>query len=344
MKKTFIDRARIKVEAGKGGNGCISFRREKFVPRGGPDGGGGGKGGSVFLQVSSSVPTLIDFYFRPFWRASSGASGQGKKKQGKSAADLVISVPRGTVVRSEATGQVVGDLLEDGERLILARGGRGGKGNASFATSTRQAPRIAQKGQEGEKGSYFLELKLIADIGLVGYPNAGKSTLISRISRAHPRIAAYPFTTLRPVLGMVIREFSTPLVVADIPGLIEGAHQNIGLGHDFLRHIERTRALLLVLDMAGTDGRTPLQDYRSLRRELKLYKEELVRKPFLVVANKMDLPEAPDNLSSFLKSSRLSPRRVFSISAKTGEGLEELKDALFSLPGGREKSVQHSRS
>ncbi len=333
MKKPFIDRARIKIEAGKGGNGCISFRREKFVPRGGPDGGGGGRGGSVFLQVSSSVPTLIDFYFRPYWKAPSGASGQGKKKQGKTGEDLVIPVPRGTIVREESTGRIVGDLVEDGRRLLLARGGRGGKGNASYATSTRQAPRIAQKGEAGEEGSYLLELKLIADIGLVGYPNAGKSTLISRITRAHPRIAAYPFTTLSPVLGMVTREFSAPLVVADIPGLIEGAHQDVGLGHDFLRHIERTRALLLVLDMAGVDARPPLHDYRSLRRELKLHNEELVRKPFLVAANKMDLPEASGKLARFLKSSRLTPRRVFPISAQTGEGLEELKEALFSLLG-----------
>ena len=331
MKKKFIDRVEINAQAGRGGNGCLSFRREKFVPRGGPDGGNGGKGGSVFLVASDQVFTLIDFYYRPRLQAGNGAHGRGKKKAGKEGRDLLIMVPRGTAVKDPTTGRVLGDLIENDQKLRLVRGGRGGRGNASFATATRQAPRIAKEGEEGEAGVYLLELKLIADIGLVGYPNAGKSTLISRISHARPRIAAYPFTTLSPVLGIVEGDDFGRLTLADIPGLIEGAHRNAGLGHDFLRHIERTRAILYVLDMAGVDGRSPLKDFHDLHRELKLHSRELIEKPFLVAANKMDLPEARANLRVFIRSIDFGPERVFPISALECEGLDELKTALFRL-------------
>ena len=331
MKKKFIDRVQIRAQAGRGGNGCLSFRREKYVPRGGPDGGDGGKGGSVFLIASDQVSTLIDFYYRPRIKAGNGAHGRGKKKAGKVGRDLIIKVPRGTAVKDPAGGRLLQDLTEEGQKFLLVRGGRGGRGNARFTTSTRQAPRIAEAGEEGEERDFLLELKLIADVGLVGYPNAGKSTLISRLSSARPRIAAYPFTTLAPVLGIMQGEGFSRLTLADIPGLIEGAHQNAGLGHDFLRHIERTRGLLYVLDMAGVDGRSPLEDFRSLRRELELHNRDLIEKPFLVAGNKMDLPAGRTNLETFKTSVGFGPERIFPVSALKEEGLEELKAALFRL-------------
>ncbi len=335
MKKPFIDRVAVKARAGRGGDGCVSFRREKFVPRGGPDGGRGGKGGSVILQASKSINTLIDFHYRPELKAENGAHGRGKKKQGRAGKTLLLKVPRGTLVRDAISGRVIDDLVEDGRQLVLARGGRGGRGNSSFATSTNQAPRTAEKGEAGGEGEYLLELKLVADIGLVGYPNSGKSTLLSAISQARPKTASYPFTTLRPVLGVVEDEKYRKLTVADVPGLIEGAHRNVGLGHEFLRHIERSRALVLVLDMAAVDGRSPLSDYRDLRRELKLYEPSLVGKNFIVAANKMDLPAARENLEKFIRASHLSTGKVFAISALKKEGLEELKKGLFGLlPGG----------
>ncbi|HOO77625.1 MAG TPA: GTPase ObgE [bacterium] len=330
MKKTFIDRARITVKAGDGGNGCISFRREKYVPRGGPNGGDGGRGGDVVLEASSQVPTLIDLYFRPNLRAERGGHGRGKNQHGRGGADLVIKVPRGTMVRDDSSRETIADLVEDGQRHLLARGGRGGRGNARFATSTRQAPRFAEEGGEGEEGIFWLELRLIADAGLVGYPNAGKSTLISRLSHARPRIASYPFTTLTPVLGVAEDDDLRTLTLADIPGLIEGAHADVGLGHDFLRHIERTRLLLFVLDMAGAEGRDPLDDFRHLREELKLYNPLLEQREFLVAANKMDLPGAAANLERFRAEAGVPDSKIYPVSAREGTGLDRLKPALFA--------------
>ncbi len=321
----------MRVRAGRGGNGCVSFRREKYVPRGGPNGGSGGKGGDVVLLASGDVTSLLDCYYRPLLFAAGGENGRGKTQHGKNGRDLTVTLPRGTLVKDPETDRSLGDLVTEGQTLIIARGGKGGRGNASFATSTRQTPRFAEKGEPGEEGVFLLELKLIADIGLAGYPNAGKSSLISRLSRARPRIAPYPFTTLSPVLGVMEDADGQRLTIADIPGLVEGAHENVGLGHDFLRHIERTRVLVMVLDIAGVDGRAPLDDYRSLRSELKLHNPLLSAKPFLVAANKMDLAGADDNLKRFLSSSRLAKGRVFPISALSGEGLEQLKKALFTL-------------
>lgn len=303
------------------------------MPRGGPDGGGGGKGGSVVLESSSQLATLIDFYYVPISRAPHGGRGLGKKQQGRDGKDLVLKVPRGTIVKKAEDGSFLADLVADGQKFVLAKGGKGGRGNSSFATSTNQAPREAEEGGAGEEGDFVLELKLIADVGLIGYPNAGKSSLISRLSSAHPRIAAYPFTTLNPVLGVMEGEGGERLVLADIPGLVEGAHRNVGLGHDFLKHIERTRILLMVIDMGGEEGRKPWSDYRSLRRELALYSKDLSRRSFLTAANKMDLPGAEANLQRFLREARLSAGKVAAVSAKEGTGLEELRRALFRLKG-----------
>ena len=331
MKHPFIDRVKIHARAGRGGDGCVSFRREKYEPRGGPDGGGGGRGGSVVLEASSQLATLIDFYYLPISRAPSGGRGRGKKQQGRDGKDLILKVPRGTIVKKAEDESFVADLVADGQKFVLARGGKGGRGNSSFATSTNQAPREAEAGAAGEEGDFVLELKLIADVGLIGYPNAGKSSLISRLSSAHPRIAAYPFTTLNPALGVMESGGEERLVLADIPGLVEGAHRNVGLGHGFLKHIERTRVLLMVIDMGGEEGRKPWEDYRSLRRELALYKKELSRRPFLTAANKMDLPEAEANLKRFLRETRLSAGKVVPVSAKEGTGLEKLREVLFKL-------------
>jgi GTPase len=333
LKKSFIDRAKITVKAGRGGDGCVSFRREKYVPRGGPDGGGGGEGGSVYLETDEQVGTLLAYSYQPLLRAENGRPGEGKKKQGRRGKSIDRMVPCGTLIIDEETGKIVADLVEPGRRLCLARGGKGGRGNSSFATSTRRAPRIAEKGEPGDEGVYYLELKLLAAVGLVGYPNAGKSTLLSSISHANPRIASYPFTTLSPALGIVTDPVDgyRRITVADIPGLIDGAHRNVGLGHEFLRHIERSRVLLFVLDMAGSDGRCPADDYKSLLRELNLYKSNLAEKPFLIAANKMDLPGADEAYREFIASSSVSASRVFPVSALEGKGLEELKAALFEI-------------
>jgi len=332
LKSPFIDRVRIDARGGDGGNGCLSFRREKYVPRGGPDGGNGGSGGDVILEASRQVPTLIDFYYRPILKAPRGRHGRGKKQTGRGGDPLVVKVPCGTLVRAEADGKILHDLVEEGERFTLVRGGKGGRGNAAFTSSTRQAPRIVEEGQPGEEGIFFLELRLIADAGLVGYPNAGKSTLLSRLSRARPKIASYPFTTLSPVLGILENDEGERLTIADIPGLIEGAHANVGLGHDFLRHVTRTRFLIFVLDMAGEEGRDPLDDFRSLRRELKLYDPTLAQRPYLVAANKMDRPSAPESLVGFLAGlGRTPPGGVWPISAREGMGLEELAQAVLAL-------------
>jgi GTP-binding protein len=282
----FADRASIDVQAGRGGSGSVSFRREKYVPKGGPDGGDGGDGGSVILIVNEHLRTLLDFQFRARFEAQSGAHGSGNKKSGRSGKDLEVPVPPGTLVTDATTGLQLADLVEPGARFLAARGGRGGRGNARFATSTRQAPRKAEPGEPGEERRLHLELRLIADVGLVGFPNVGKSTLLSRVSAARPKIADYPFTTLEPHLGLVRVREEQSFVMADLPGLIEGAHEGKGLGHEFLRHIQRTRTLLLLVDSTSED---PSGDVEKLNRELREYSEDLTRKPTVVAMSRSDL-------------------------------------------------------
>jgi GTP-binding protein len=324
------DQARIFVKAGNGGHGLASFRREKFVPLGGPDGGDGGSGGHVFLEVSRRLNTLLPFKYEQRFQAQPGGNGQRAKRHGKQGADKVIAVPPGTVVLDDETGEPFADLLTPGERLRVARGGRGGLGNPHFATATHQAPRLAEKGEPGEERWLRLELKLIADVGLVGYPNAGKSTLISAISAARPKIAAYPFTTLEPNLGVVEVDDET-FVVADIPGLIEGAHRGVGLGDEFLRHVERTRVLIHVLDASGQEDRDPLDDYRVIRRELEAYKPDLASLPTVAALNKMDLPEARANRDRLEDALRADGVATYAIAAATGQGLRPLLYAVVEL-------------
>ena len=323
----FYDRARIYVKGGDGGNGAISFRREKYVPKGGPDGGDGGRGGNVYLRVDPQVNTLLAFSYQQHFRAESGEPGRGKNQSGRDGADLVIDVPPGTVVYDDATGELLGDLVEPGEMLLVARGGKGGRGNQHFATPTRQAPRLAEKGEPGEARWLRLELKLLADVGLVGLPNAGKSTLLAAVSAARPKIADYPFTTLEPVLGVVTipGRAGGAFVLADLPGLIAGAAQGAGLGHEFLRHVERTRLLVHVLDgSGGFEGRDPLEDFQTINEELAAYSAELAGKPQVVAVNKIDLPEARANLPRVREALVTLGYTVFPISAATGEGVGDL--------------------
>src|SRR5438876_331685 len=288
----FIDEAKIRVKAGDGGNGCLAFRREKFVPRGGPSGGDGGKGGDIIMESSERHNTLVHFRFNPEYTAERGRHGEGSQRTGRDGADIVLKVPVGTIVYDQDTGERLHDFSRPDERLIIARGGRGGRGNQHFATPTHQAPRECEPGRPGEERHLRLELKLLADVGLVGYPNVGKSSLIARISAARPKIADYPFTTLVPNLGTVGLSGERSFVVADIPGLIEGAHAGAGLGDRFLRHLDRTRLLVHLLDASASEpGRTPLRDYETMNRELALYDPELAARPQLVVLNKLDLPE-----------------------------------------------------
>ncbi|MDD3605444.1 MAG: GTPase ObgE [Kiritimatiellae bacterium] len=322
---TFKDRVRLYVTAGNGGDGSASFRREKFIPKGGPDGGDGGRGGDITLCASKDVDSLVALYFTPHQRAGHGGSGRGGQCSGKNGKSLDIPVPCGTVVFNADSGEKVGEVISDGETLRVARGGRGGLGNVHFKSSTHQAPREFTKGEKGEEFTLNLELKMVADVGLIGYPNAGKSTLLSKISRARPKIAAYPFTTLNPVIGTVELDDTRRIRVADIPGLIEGAHKGVGLGHDFLRHIERTRYLLFVIDMAGVDGRKPVEDYFSLRSEMRLYRPELDERPYFIVANKMDMPEAAENLAEFRLTAGENPIEV---SAELGEGIDKVVEIL----------------
>ncbi|MDT7897153.1 MAG: GTPase ObgE [Armatimonadota bacterium] len=326
----FVDEAVIHVKAGNGGNGCVAFRREKFVPRGGPAGGDGGRGGHVILLADPSVKTLVDLHLQRTYKAENGQHGQGSNKHGADGKDLVIRVPVGTVVYDAETGELIADLVKAGQRVIVARGGRGGRGNAAFATPTRQTPVFAELGEPGEERTLRLELKLLADVGIIGYPNVGKSTLISRISAARPKIADYPFTTLVPNLGTVrVDNFS--FVVADLPGLIEGAHKGVGLGHQFLRHAERTSLLLHMVDIAAVEGRDPICDFETINEELRLYSPELAKKPQIVVANKMDLPNAHENLRRCLPYWRQRGYEVFAISALTGEGIEPLVYRMAEL-------------
>ncbi len=318
----FIDRAKIFVQGGHGGNGCVAFRREKFVPKGGPSGGSGGKGGDVVLVADRNVHTLLDFKYRRHYRAERGRHGEGNKRSGKSGEDLIIKVPVGTVVRDAETGEVIGDLTEHGQRLIVAKGGRGGRGNAAFATPTRRAPDFAEIGEPGEERWIELELKLLADVGLIGFPNAGKSTFLSKISAAKPEIADYPFTTLRPILG-VTRVGDHSFVVADIPGLIEGAHRGKGLGHEFLKHIERTKLLLHLIDLTD-QTRSPEEAFEAINRELELYSPELSKKPQIIVGTKIDALSDRSILNRLKEFFSKKGYPFFAVSAVTGEGMDRL--------------------
>ncbi len=325
----FVDEAKFYVKAGDGGNGCVSFRREKFIPKGGPNGGDGGKGGDVYLVADRNLHSLIDFRYRSHFKAESGVGGQGSDKHGRGGKDCSIHVPLGSVIKDGETGDFLVDLIEDGQIFLAAEGGKGGLGNSRFATSTNRTPRKATPGRPGVERWLIIELKLLADVGLIGLPNAGKSTLLSRLSAANPKIAAYPFTTLEPQLGVLHFKYSDPCIIADIPGLIEGAHQGVGLGHQFLRHIERTSILLHLIDASG-DGEQPLEDYKVLAAELAAYKQELLERTHLVLLNKIDLidEERLAELKAQFKALNLD---VGTISAETGEGLEDLKTMLADL-------------
>lgn len=325
----FIDEVIIEVQAGDGGNGCVSFRRERFIPRGGPDGGDGGKGGDVVLLASPRKRTLHHFQFKRQFKAQNGSHGMGRQKTGGNGEDLVIEVPVGTLCLNAVTGEVVEDLVEPGQTAVIAKGGRGGQGNQRFKTSTNRAPRFAQTGQSGEALGLKLELKLLADVGLIGFPNAGKSTLISAISSATPKIGSYPFTTLSPNLGVVKDHGGEPFVVADIPGLIEGAHQGAGLGIRFLRHVDRTRILVHLIDASALDADDPLASYKIINRELALYGKGLSEKPQVVVLNKMDIAGTEQNAQAF--ESALPDVQVFKISAVTRQGVKQLLNSLSAL-------------
>jgi GTP-binding protein len=322
----FIDKAKIWVKAGDGGNGCMSFRREKFIPKGGPDGGNGGKGGSVYFQAVEDLDTLMDFAGKHHWRAQNGQGGSGNNKHGANGQDLIIKVPPGTLIYDAELELPLKDLNEIGMKVCICRGGRGGKGNKAFATSTNQTPRYAEPGKEGQERNIRLELKLIADVGIVGMPNAGKSTLISRCSAARPKIADYPFTTLEPVLGIVELSDFRRFVMADIPGLIEGSHKGSGLGIEFLKHIERTRIIVHILDIMPTVGSDPVGNYRAIRSELEQYSKKLAQKEEVIVANKIDLDPDGKIVKELKKKIR---KKVYPISAVTGNGVKELTELLW---------------
>jgi len=322
----FIDEARISIKAGDGGRGCVSFRREKYIPKGGPDGGDGGKGGDVIIRATSRKRTLSQFQFKRNFAAKNGGHGQGRQRAGRGGEDLIIEVPLGTIIRNAQNNEIIKDFVEDGESVVVAGGGIGGKGNKHFTTSTNRAPRFAQTGMPGESLDLLIDLKLLADVGIVGFPNAGKSTLISRISSARPKIDNYPFTTLTPVLGVVYPPRGEPFVVADIPGLIKGAHQGVGLGVWFLRHIERTRVLLHLIDASQIDPSDPLFSYNAIGQELAGYNPALAEKPQIVVLNKIDLDEGVKGAEAFV--SAFGDRPVYHISAHTGSGVDALLTAM----------------
>ncbi|MCH8029564.1 MAG: GTPase ObgE [Candidatus Dadabacteria bacterium] len=320
----FIDEAKIYVRSGDGGNGCVSFRREKYVPRGGPDGGDGGNGGEVIIVARGNMSSLLDYRYKQHYKAKRGEHGRGKNQHGKNSPELLIPVPVGTLVKNMGSGEVIGDLTEEGQTLVVAPGGRGGKGNARFATSTNRAPKHAQPGEEGEEKTILLELKLLADVGIVGLPNAGKSTLISRISAARPKIADYPFTTTVPNLGVVSYGEGKSFVVADIPGLIKGAHEGSGLGVTFLKHIERTRLLIHLVDISQFSGRDPVEDYNSINHELSYYGHGLESKPQIVAGNKIDMEEGKDNLDEIETRFSELGIEIIPVSALTGNGIDTL--------------------
>ena len=319
----FYDKVKIYVKAGNGGNGIVAFRREKYVPEGGPNGGDGGDGGSVVLVGDKGLRTLVDFKYKPHVKAKKGEHGQGKSRHGKNAEDNILKVPLGTIVKNFDTDELIADIIEDNQRVVIAKGGRGGRGNARFTSAKNRVPTVAENGEPGEEVTLLLELKLLADVGLIGMPNAGKSTLISVISAAKPKIADYPFTTLKPNLGVVSIEEGSSFVAADIPGLIEGAHQGAGLGHEFLRHIERTRIFVHVLDMSLAEDKNVAEVFKTINRELVLYNPKLADKKQIIAANKMDIPGAEDNLE-LLKKELGEQYEIFPISAVAGIGIKPL--------------------
>ena len=321
----FIDRARIFVQSGKGGDGMSSFRHEKFVPKGGPNGGDGGQGGNVVLVADRNVNTLVDFRFRRLFKAKPGGKGEGSNKYGRNAEDL------GTIVKDEETGQVMADLSRDGQRAIVAKGGRGGRGNWHFRTSANRTPTFAERGEPGEERWLRLELKVLADVGLLGYPSVGKSSILRKVSAAQPEVAAYHFTTLNPILGVVNLPDHRSFVMADIPGLIDGASEGVGLGHDFLRHIERTKILIHVIDVSGIEGRDPIEDYEKINAELAKYSEKLSRKQQIVAANKIDLLGDSDNLERLMDYMAAHGVEVYPICAMTGEGMDKLLERVWTM-------------
>lgn len=327
VKRLFVDQVSIYVKAGDGGNGIAAFRREKYVPKGGPAGGDGGNGADVIFRVDEGLNTLMDFRYNRHFKAEHGENGMSKGKHGKNAPPLIIPVPPGTTVYDDDTGELIADLTQHGQEAVIAKGGVGGRGNIRFATSRNPAPNLAENGAPGEEKNIRLELKVIADVGLVGFPSVGKSTLLSVVSAARPKIADYHFTTLSPNLGVVDTEDGRSFVMADLPGLIEGAHEGVGLGHQFLRHVERTRLIVHVIDMASIEGRDPYDDYEKINEELKTYDEKLMEKPQIIVANKMDMPNAKENLAHF-QAKLPEDVEVFPISAITKEGLRQL---LFAI-------------
>jgi GTPase len=343
----FVDRVKVFAQAGNGGRGCVSFRREKFVPKGGPDGGDGGRGGDVILRADRHVDNLANLFYEPLIKAKNGGHGMGKKMAGRAGANKIVRVPVGTIVwrgekqeraKSNVEQLAIGnwqssipivDLTRDGQDFVLCQGGAGGRGNVHFKSSRNRAPREYTEGKEGEQGYFLLELRTIADAGLVGYPNAGKSTLLRKISAARPKVAAYPFTTLHPIVGVIEFPGYRRAIIADIPGLIEGAHRGLGLGHEFLRHITRCRVLVFVIDVAGSEGRNPVEDLQNLRREINLYDPTLSSRPWIVVANKMDLPGAKENLKTMQE--RLPRIKIVPTSSARGEGIDALKEALAAI-------------
>jgi GTP-binding protein len=331
----FYDYAKIFIKGGDGGNGMVSFRREKYVPEGGPSGGDGGNGGNVILEAEEGLRTLVDFRFSKHFKAARGENGKSKNMHGANGVDLIVKVPAGTVVRLADTKEIIADLVSQGQQFVAARGGRGGKGNARFATSVNRIPRIAEDGDLGEEKWLELELKLLADIGLIGFPNVGKSTIIAHVSASRPKIANYHFTTIDPNLGVVSLEEGKSFVLVDIPGLVEGASEGIGLGHRFLRHVERTRLLLHVLDIAGSEGRDPLEDFKVINNELENYNADLKTRPQIIVANKMDLPGSEENLER-VKKELGKEYEIFPVSGVTGLGLKKLMlragEILEALP------------
>ncbi|MBP1914911.1 GTPase ObgE [Lederbergia galactosidilytica] len=323
----FVDQVKVYVKGGDGGNGMVAFRREKYVAMGGPAGGDGGKGADVVFQVDEGLRTLMDFRYQRHFKASRGEHGMSKSKHGKGAEDLVVKVPPGTVVKDLETEEVIADLVEHGQKAVVARGGRGGRGNIRFATPANPAPEMAENGEPGQERDVVLELKILADVGLVGFPSVGKSTLLSVVSAAKPKIAEYHFTTIVPNLGVVETEDSRSFVMADLPGLIEGAHEGVGLGHQFLRHIERTRVIVHVIDMSGMEGRDPFEDFQTINQELEKYNLRLMERPQIIVANKMDMPEAEENLSVF-RNKLKEEYPIYPISALTRQGV---RDLLFEV-------------
>lgn len=327
----FIDRTKIIVKAGDGGHGKSAFRREKFVPKGGPSGGDGGRGADVILRVDRNINTLLDFRYHRKFVGKNGGNGDIKNQYGKNAPHCIIKVPAGTLVKDAETGEVLADLVHEGDEAIVAKGGRGGRGNAKFATSANRAPTFAELGEPGEGRTLLLELKLLADVGLVGYPSVGKSSIIASVSAARPEIADYHFTTITPVLGVVSLGDAQNFVMADIPGLIEGASEGIGLGHDFLRHIERTKVIIHVLDTSGIEGRDPVEDFYKINKELELYNAKLAKRHQVIAANKMDLPQSAENLKRIEEMAQKEGLEVFPVSAATKEGLDSLMRRVYQM-------------